>query len=369
MFVYSKKIVQFIEEIKEMARDILSREVRLRVGSNCFFNRQQTSMYRISVTIYNDQARLGYFDPEFSELGFHECLMHASKTHLRNVIRHELAHYITWINFKGTVPFHCSEFKTICLRMGWGEEVSSPSICQEGGQNICNIEENGILRKVQKLMALTSSSSQNEAEQAMIKAQQILLKHNIDSKYVGDESDEKFFLKRILKQPKKDAKMCAIARILDTFFVSTVYNRSKDFMYLDVLGDATNVEIAEYVANFLTQELDNLWNLAKKQTHLKGITAKNSFFLGIAKGYCDKIESLKRGYDQKTLTAIMVIEKTLTDATSMAYERLSYTTRKANYCLESGALGEQMGRKMNINPAIHKSSKDSGAFISHSTTE
>ena len=37
---------------------------------------------------------LGYFDSNFYELGFHECLMHSGREQLHNVIRHELAHYI-----------------------------------------------------------------------------------------------------------------------------------------------------------------------------------------------------------------------------------------------------------------------------------
>ena len=124
----------------------------------------------------------------------------------------------------------------------------------------------------------------------MIKSQQLLLKHNIESKYIGSEDDEKIFLKRIMKQKRENAKMRAIAKILETFFVSTVYSRAGDFTYLEILGNAVNIEIAEYVANVLHCELDKLWNQAQQLANLKGTIAKNSFFLGLAKGYCNKIQ-------------------------------------------------------------------------------
>ena len=356
MIIYSKKIIQFINEIKHVVKNVLSKEARLKVGRDRFYDRREESSYPIKIVIYNNKAMLGYFDSNFYELGFHECLMHSSKEQLHNVIRHEVAHYITFINYGETIQPHGPAFKAFCEQMQWGEEVYRAASCLEGGQNVSGIEESGIFRKVQKLMALAASSNKNEAEQAMIKSQQLLLKHNVESKYIGQEDDEKVLLKRIMKQKKENAKMRSIARILETFFVSTVYNRGGDFIYLEILGSAVNVEIAEYVAGVLDGELDNLWTQAQQHAHLRGMIAKNSFFLGLAKGYCNKIQALKREYSSAVANALVVIEKQLIDAKAMAYQRLSSSTSNASYCREASALGEQMGRHLNINPAVSKSS-------------
>jgi hypothetical protein len=356
MIVYSKKIVPFINEIKHAIKDILSKEARLKVLRDRFYDRRQEASYPIKVVIYNNKAMLGYFDSNFYELGFHECLMHASKGQLQNVIKHELAHYITFINHGETVQPHGPEFKTFCERMGWGEEVYRAASCLEGGQNAPGVEASGIFRKVQKLMALAASSNKNEAEQAMIKSQQLLLKHNIESKYIDQEDSEQVVLKRILKQKKENAKMRSIARILETFFVSTVYNRGGDFIYLEILGSPANVEIAEYVAGVLDSELDHLWDQAQQHANLRGTIAKNSFFLGLAKGYCNKIQALKREYSSAITNALVVIEKKLLDAKAMAYQRLSLAKSSGSHCRESSALGEQMGRHLNINPAVNRSS-------------
>jgi hypothetical protein len=356
MIIYSKKIIQFVDEIKRTVKDILSKEVGLRVATHRFYDRKQRASYPIHIVIYSNKSMLGYFDPNFYEMGFNECLMISSKEQLHNVIRHEIAHYITFIEQGEPSQPHPPEFRSFCERMGWGEEVYRATMCLDSGLNHPEAEENSVFRKVQKLMALTNSSNKNEAEAAIIKSQQLLLKHNIASTYVGGDEEERMCLKRIMKQKKENAKMRAIATILSTFFVSTVYTRGGGFVYLEILGTSVNVDIAEHVAIVLDSELDKLWLQAQKQANLKGMIAKNSFFLGLAKGYCNKIQALKRDYDGHFTNALIVIEKKLVDAKALVYPRLSISRSQATHCRKSSALGELMGRSLNINPAINRSS-------------
>jgi hypothetical protein len=362
MIVYSKRISQFIREITYALKTILAYEVGLKVAGERFYNPQRTISYPIRVVIYNHKKMLGYFDPNFYELGFHECLMGASKESLYNVIRHELAHYLTFMEYGGAVDAHGPEFRAFCIARGWNEKVYQATTCLEGGSEIADGEEE-IVRKVKKLMALANSANKNEAELAMLKSQQLLLKHHIDTRSLENEEEDKVFLLRILKQKKENAKMRAIGKILETFFVNVVYSRSQGFIHLEILGSATNVEIAKYVASVLHSELDHLWNEAQKLASLKGVIAKNSFFLGLAKGYCDKVQAFKRDYGSAETKALMVIEKKLTEAKAMAYPRLTSTRRSGGYCSTSSALGQQMGRQLNINPAIHRDSSASGALL------
>lgn len=366
IIVYSKKIVRFVNEIKSVVKDVLAKEVCVKVAGNRFYDERGRASYPVQVVVYNNKSMLGYFDADFYELGFHECLMHASRTQLHQVIRHELAHYMAFIQHGRTIEPHGPEFRAFCRQRGWGEEIYRATVCLEGGQNGSVIEESSVFRKVQKLMALAASSNKHEAELAMIKSQQLLLKHNMESAYLGEEDEEKVVLKRIMKQKKENAKMRSIARILETFFVGAVYSRAGDFTYLEILGSAVNVKIADYVATFLHGELDKLWEQAQEQNHLRGAVAKNSFFLGLAKGYCNKIQALKREYTSDVANAVMVIEKKLIDARDLAYQRLSFTKRGGSYCGTSAGVGEQMGRQLNINSAIGGSSKNSEALISHS---
>lgn len=366
MFIYSKKIIQFVDEIIRTVKTVLSKEIRLKVHGDRFYNRQGNASYPLKVVVYNNRSLLGYFDPDFYELGFHERLMHTSRETLHHIIRHELAHYMTFIQYGESAQPHGVEFRAFCQLMGWDTEVQKATFCLGSEQFSEVAEESSVLRKVQKLMALASSSNKNEAEQAMIKSQQLLLKHNIETKYLGDAEEERIVLKRILKQRKSSAKMRCISNILQTFFVSTVYSRAGEFIYLEILGNPTNVEIAEYVATILQDDLEKLWRQAQKQANLKGTIAKNSFFLGLAKGYCNKIQALKKEYSNDVNNALMVIEKQLVDAQSMVYKRLTSSRSSAGYCRESSAVGEQMGRQLNINTALRETSTASKALLIHS---
>ncbi len=367
MIVYSRKIIEFIDGIKRIIKNVLSQEVGLQVGRDRFYDRRGRASYPIRIVVFNHKKMLGYFDPSFFELGFHESLMLAGQGQLGQVVRHELAHYLTFIDYPKAAYPHGDEFRDFCRRMGWGEEVSRATLCLEEGQDLYGNKQSDILRKVEKLMALSTSLNRNEAELAMIKSRQLLLKHNIESKYLSRELEgDRFILKRILKQKREDAKMRAIGRILETFFVTAVYHRSSEFIHLEILGDEVNVEIAEYVAGVLQAELEVLWDQARQEGGLKGMVARNSFFSGLAKGYCNKVQALKRDCDCDETNALMVIEKKLSEAKAMAYQRLSTSRSCGGHCQESSALGERMGRQLNINPALNKPAGRSQLLIDYS---
>lgn len=354
MIVYSMKILRFLREIKKMVADVLSEELHFRVGKDRFYAQENRFSYPIRIVIYNHRAMLGYFDPNFYELGFHECLMQSSLSQLKNVIRHEIAHYIVFIENGERDSPHGHTFKEFCKKAGWGEEVYRATSCLDGGEDLSCFLEKSILRKVQKLMALAESSSPNESEQAMIKSRQLLLKHNIELQEV--QAEEKIVLKRVLKQKREDAKMRSIAKILSTFFIHVIFRKGKDFTCLEILGDLVNVEIGEYVAIYLEKELDSLWEKAQRNTSLKGLIAKNSFFLGVAKGYCNKIEALKKEYPADTEKALVLMEKKLFDAKNMVYPRLFSSKSHFRYCEASANLGERAGKSLQIHPAVEKSS-------------
>lgn len=362
MYIYSKKITKFVKDLNSAVKEILSREAQLKVEGKRFYDRRGWNSYPISVVIYNHRSCMGYFDSDFYELGFHECLMNVSKEQLYNVIRHELAHYLTFLDHGP--HHHGKEFQECCQKLGWGEEVWHASFTlDEKSHSTVIDEEDPIVRRVKKLMALSDSGNSHEAEMALIKSQQLLLKHNLDAKDIDnpDSDDEKFFLKRIMKQKRENAKMSAVAQILKTFFVHVVFSRGGNYTYLEILGSAANLEVAEYVAKVLENELDKLWQQNKRlHPYLKGLVAQNSFHYGIAKGYCQKIEALQKAYPGPTANALMVLEQKLTDAAAMAYNRLSSSKSRKKFCSYSSLLGEQAGKELNIKPALKQNNQSAG---------
>ncbi len=70
MIIYSKKIIQFIDEIKKTIKLILTNEIKLRVLGNRFYNVLQEASYPLHIVVFNNKSMLGYFDSNFYEFGF-----------------------------------------------------------------------------------------------------------------------------------------------------------------------------------------------------------------------------------------------------------------------------------------------------------
>lgn len=365
MLVYSKKIINFIFDIKSIVKEVLSQDVKLSVYNDFFYDRLGMNTYPINIVIYNDKCDLGYFDADFIEMGFHERLMYVNKDQLRNIIKHEVAHYITFINYGRYPQPHGPEFKAFCQRMGWGEEVSKSTVQINDLEANSPDQEHHILRKIQKLMALGSSSNSHEAELAILKSQELLLKHNIENINVHVHDDEMIFLKRVLKEKRKTAKLSSIASILSTFFVSPVFSRQEEFTYLEIVGTHLNIQIADYVACYLDHHLEALWDETRKNhIGLKGKVAKNSFFIGIAQGYCSKINIQKKSFSHSVSQALMILSNKLTEAKKMVYPRLHTTKSHAKYCPTSSQLGQKAGTELVIKPAV-SSTKNSGSYLTY----
>ena len=357
MTIYSKKIFYFIQDIKEKVKKILSKEMHLVVKNDFFLYPYCAGFHPISIVIYESKKTIGYFDPLFRELGFHKSLMHTSSDTLMDVIRHELAHYILHITSTIDTSPHGPRFQGFCQQMGWKESVYQARFCLEELTESTEKIHSDLLRKIQKLLSLASSNNPHEAEAAMLKSRELLLKHHLDLRYVQEE--ETILLKRPIKQKKADEKFYTISRIVRTFFVETVLGKTSDgHIYLEIFGDPSHIEVAEYVTLFLQEELDRLWQAAQKNNpHLKGLVAKNSFFRGLALGYLEKVQSAERQCGQETSCALILLEKKLQDAKELIYgNRLhSGRSRRVHHCEESSHLGVQTGKKLNIRPVLHHS--------------
>jgi hypothetical protein len=57
------------------------------VHGDRFYDRSGRS-FPIKIVIFNKKNKLGYFDSNFLELGFHQSVMYQSEQMLTNLIRH-----------------------------------------------------------------------------------------------------------------------------------------------------------------------------------------------------------------------------------------------------------------------------------------
>lgn len=359
MLLYSKTIEIFLTRIRAMTKTILREEMSMDVQKSRVLYRG--ILYPLNIVVFEDASRLGYFDSRTYELGLSKKLMYlAQEEVLRNIIRHELAHFVCYIKY-GNQVVHGEEFHLQCKSYGWGSEVYSAyaNIELENSKIELHDEKTQkLLNRLKKLLALASSDNAHESEMATLKANELLLEHNLELTKEQSSSEDLVCVARVLEANRKNAKHVTIYEILKTFYVSPVFNHGRGVFYLEVIGDRTSVELADYVAHFLDLELDKLWKQTQKENPtLKGKSAKNSFLRGVSKGYIEKIENQKNQKASKN--ELMIIEKNVQRQLSMVYPRIGHASLTTGHHNEDAhAAGKQKGANLSINPAIKSQTKN-----------
>lgn len=349
MLIYSKTINLFIKKYTKEALLILKNEVGLETKNKRFLYNKYS--YPLEIVVFEDDQKWGYFESSFFKIGLNKkLLLEVNHQLILNILKHELAHYLCFLKFRDTVAAHGMQYRQLCTNLGWDKNVFSASLDLSKLETIQDIPTIKIKNKIKKLMALQSSSNQFESELATAKVNELLIKYNLESCDYDLEDDEEVFVKRILGAKRRSTKLESIANILNEFYVHSVFSSGTKEIYLEVVGTKLNVETADYVGKFLFNEFESLYKIAQKtSSSLKGVTAKNNFFYGLAEGYIAKIKNSKKTISSKDL--VLVNEK-LERNIQLAYPNLRGSRKKMNIDADAINLGKKMGRGLNIRPGL-----------------
>jgi hypothetical protein len=164
------------------------------------------------------------------------------------------------------------------------------------------LENHKILDKVRKLLSLAQSDNLNEAEQAAMRAQTLIVKHQLE-RYQQSVQDTPIEYRQLgVIKSKHFIYEYAITQILiDYFFVDVIWipncldqKTQKIGSVAEMIGSFENLEIAEYVYHFLLENTEKLWIKHQKLNQLKGLKEKLSFKYGVIKGFENQLKSQKQ---------------------------------------------------------------------------
>lgn len=217
--------------------------------------------------------------------------------------------------------------------------------------------ENTIVLKIKKLLELANSSNKNEAEIASIKAQELLIKYNLNMQTVNNlEIDyTEDVLSELNRQPTEVAYITMILR--NYFFVGALTERKfkEATTSLRIFGTTSNVQIATYVYVFLLRTYRQLWKEHKKQTSNAN---SKSFYYGITTALSQKLEATKKKVENE-YGLIVVDDKKVLDWMSVAKKR----TIKCHSNNSSFYDGYQKGQSIEIRKPINTNRKNSGGYL------
>jgi hypothetical protein len=150
------------------------------------------------------------------------------------------------------------------------------------------------VHKIRKLLRLSSSANENEAELALRRAQEVALRYNIDIASV--ERDDDFAsagqYEKAEFQHKRSVHSKFVYSLLITHFdVAIVTSPAKQLVYF--IGTKSSIEFAQWVAEFLGQEFPRLWISYRHQTGVRE-GQRNTYFFGLYKGLDAKLRDNKQ---------------------------------------------------------------------------
>ena len=345
----------FLHEVRAISLKILKYEMNLSFQRKRLLFKKH--YYPLDFVVFEHPTILGQYLPGKYQIQINKNLIYkCDEKTLQNIVRHELCHYIAHVEFGQDIAAHGTEFKSICSRYNYGHEVSSATI--ELGDEIIEkqVSEDKIYSKVKKLFQLAASDNTHEAELATIKANELLKKHHLNSITMKSDTNETV-LDVVARGKKVQAKHETIYQIIKEFMVAPVFCYQSGSFSLEVVGTRSNVLSAKYVAEFLNNALELIYEQSKNENpKLRGVRAKKSFMQGIGQGYLSKIRSAsKKSFSSQEL---IHCEQQVQEHLARAYPRLrGRQTRTHTQDLLAKTLGTQAGRELNINPGISSQSK------------
>lgn len=158
-----------------------------------------------------------------------------------------------------------------------------------------------VIRKIEKLLALANSTNEHEARLAAERANVLLVKFNLSMQELGQDSVYKekiVFRGRV----RTNESMYITSILVEHFFVKIIRDvsgRGKDRELKWVLvGEESNVQIAEYVFGFLQHQFEQCWKQYKKET---GATTKSrqAYYIGLHNGLNEQLKQKRKAVEQE----------------------------------------------------------------------
>jgi hypothetical protein len=205
------------------------------------------------------------------------------------VLEHEMAHqYVDEVLHVRDETAHGETFRRVCEERGIDARAKgAPVVRGEGDAG------EKMLDRIRKLLALAGSSNQHEADAAMKKAHELMLRHNIDQLPVRHE-----FEVRHLGEPRQRANPVEaeiVGLLSELFFVEAITipvyvpRAGLHGRVYEIVGTLANVEMASHVYAFLLATVDRLWRDNRCDARVRSGRDRVPYQTGVIRGFREKL--------------------------------------------------------------------------------
>ncbi|MEO8184546.1 MAG: DUF2786 domain-containing protein, partial [Deltaproteobacteria bacterium] len=254
-------------------------------------------------------------------------------------------------------------FREVCEKLGIDAAATGvPSAATAGDPEAVKVFE-----RIAKLLALAESPNQNEAQAAMAAAQRLMLKHNIDSVHARAERGYTF---RHLGEPTgrvTESERIVSGILSANFFVETIWVpvwrplEGKRGQVIEVCGTRANVEMADYVHDFLTVTSERLWLEHRRAQGIASNRDRRPFLAGVMTGFRDKLAGQKKQHREHGL--VWRADPQLGAYVKERHPRLSWTRYASSQHQAAHAEGRRAGSNIVLHRGLGRAAEGRGRLL------
>jgi len=277
----------------------------------------------------SETGLLGYYDRKQNLIVLSTFLL-GYENSIKNVFLHELAHFVD--HTLNQTSRHDKTFSDICRLLDVDESYL-------GAKARISIEETEKKKsKIQKLLNLSTSDFEKEAESAILKAQALMEKWDIKI----DENKEELYGVQVLNENKSQrwASHLGYSVCMITGCFSVFQGNGKLFFY----GTEEQVEAALYIFDSLVQTIENRCEIIVKA--LKGVNPNARISRlrikdGISVGFQEKVK-------EQNNTQLMIRFNSNCETYKRIYDSNIVYKKQNRFGGDGFTMGKFAGKKMNI---------------------
>jgi hypothetical protein len=278
------------------------------------------------------------------------------------VLKHEMAHqYVHEVLGETEQTPHGRAFQEACARLGIDARASGVPESERAP------EEERVVERIARLLALAESPNRHEAEAAMAAAQRLMLKHNLEAVRSRSERDHAFShlgmpTGRVLEHQR------LVAMILGKhFFVEAIWIpvyrplEGKRGSILEICGTRANLAIAEYVHGFLHATAERLWAVHKGATGIRGDRERRAYLAGVMAGFADKLAHQDARSRSEGL--VWVRDGDLAKYFRLRHPHVRHVRHAGQRRTEAWAHGREAGRRIVLHRPVDGAAQSRGRML------
>jgi len=310
----------------------------------------------------HEKNNLGAYHHQTKTITLSPRLITMKQETIDEILLHELAHYFQFLKYRSRAKYlesHGTEFKEMCGYLNV-DHSAKMNLKQTNEEAKASIKEEGLLAKVEKLLALGTSSNEAESQSAIAKANELIQKHNLQ--YVGKDTDT-VYQNTVYIGKTRASIISAISNLCSELFnVHPVWGRFGNPISLEFNGKKENVEVASYVFDFVQVEVERFYKRARKEHGLTGRTAKINYIEGLLGEYVKNAKQANQTPEEEMTEEQVEFENALITSKEDEYKtvseviyagRLRRTTRSRRYCANARKAGQSDSSNFSINKGVN----------------